>query len=109
MLDIFEDENAFQMYLANPKFVPPGEKIDEYTANGNEYTVYKSSLSNSETVSLVDRLQLLILLFIEGGSYIDTSDDRWQIYILFLLCPRRSVVRADFVTGTRKNHQTRFL
>ena len=81
---MFEDENDFQMYLANPTFKPPGEKIDEYTANGNSYIVYKSSLADSETVALVDRLQLLILLYIEGGSYIDTSDDRWQIYILFL-------------------------
>lgn len=73
------------MYLANPQFNPPGEKIDEYTANGNTYTVYKSSLADAETVSLVDRLQLLILLYIEGGSYIDTFDDRWQTYILFAL------------------------
>ena len=81
---MFEDENDFQMYLANPTFKPPGEKIDEYSANGNSYVVYKSSLADPETVALVDRLQLLILLYIEGGSYIDTSDDRWQIYILFL-------------------------
>jgi histone acetyltransferase 1 len=86
-LDIFEDENDFQMYLANPNFKAPGEKIDEYTANGNTYIVYKSSLADAETVALVDRLQVLILFFIEGGSYIDTSDDRWQIYILYVPPP----------------------
>jgi len=82
-LDVFEDENDFQMYLANPNFKPPGQKVDEYTANGKTYMVYKSSLADSETVALVDRLQILILFYIEGGSYIDTSDDRWQIYILY--------------------------
>jgi hypothetical protein len=71
------------MYLANPSFKPPGEAIDSYTLNSNTYTVYKSSLRDPETVTLVDRLQLLVLLFIEGSEYIDTADDRWQIYILY--------------------------
>jgi hypothetical protein len=45
--------------------------------------VCKSSLQDLDTVKLVERLELLALLYIEGGSYIDTSDDRWQIYILY--------------------------
>ena len=81
-LDIFYDQNDFQLYLANPSFNPPGELIHTYTINSNSYAVYKSSLRDAATVSLVRRLQLFILLFIEGGSYIDTTDDRWQIYLL---------------------------
>jgi histone acetyltransferase 1 len=80
---VFYDENDFQLYLANPSFNPPGEIIDSYHVNSNTYSVYKSSLEDEDTITLVDRLQLLVLLFIEGGSYIDTSDDRWQIYILY--------------------------
>jgi histone acetyltransferase 1 len=81
--DVFDDENDFQMYLANPSFTPPGELIDSYTLSSNTYSVYKSSLRDPQTVALVERLQLLVILFIEGGSYIDTSDDRWQICILY--------------------------
>jgi histone acetyltransferase 1 len=73
------------MYLANPSFSPPGEIIDSYVMNSNTYTVYKASLHDQDAVTLVDRLQLLILLFIEGGSYIDSSDDRWQIYVLYCI------------------------
>lgn len=73
------------MYLANPSFTPPGELIDSYIVDPNTYTVYKSSLLDPRTVALVERLQLLVLLFIEGGSYIDTSDDRWQVYILYFI------------------------
>ena len=82
MIDIFDDENEFQVYLANPSFAPPGQLIDSYDIDSVTYSVYKSSLRDQETVTLVQRLQLLVLLLIEGGSYIDTSDDRWQIYIL---------------------------
>ena len=49
--------------------------------------VFQSSLKDPETVKLVDRLEFLVLLFIEGGSYIDLADDRWQVYILYSLAP----------------------
>lgn len=82
-VDVLYDENDFQMYLANPSFKPPGDAIDSYTLNSNTYTVYKSTLQNPDTVTLLHRLQILVLLFIEGGTYIDSTDDRWQIYLLY--------------------------
>lgn len=83
MGDVFHDENDFHMYLANPSFTPPGQLIDSYIVNSNTYSVYKSSLQDSNTIALVNRLQLFVLLLIEGGSFIDISDDRWQIYVLY--------------------------
>jgi histone acetyltransferase 1 len=71
------------MHLANPSFTPPGQPIDSYVANSNTYSVYKSSLQDPNTLELVNRMQLFVLLLIEGGSFIDVSDDRWQIYILY--------------------------
>jgi histone acetyltransferase 1 len=82
--DTLYDENDFHMHLANPAFKAPGEEIASYTLNSNTYTVYKSSLADEETISLVDRIQIFVLLFIEGGSYIDLEDDRWRIYTLYL-------------------------
>lgn len=81
--DVFYDENDFQLYLANPSFQPPGQVVDSYAVGSNTYTVYKSSLKDQSTQLLVKRLELSVLLFIEGGSFIDTTDDRWQIYILY--------------------------
>jgi histone acetyltransferase 1 len=83
MGDVFHDENDFHMYLANPSFTPPGQIIDSYVVNSNTYSVYKSSLQDPNTIALVNRLQLFVLLLIEGGSFIDISDDRWQIYVLY--------------------------
>ena len=67
-------------------FSPPGEVIESYEVNGNTYTVYRASLRDPSALTLVSRLQILVLLFVEGGTYIDTSDDRWQIYILCAPC-----------------------
>lgn len=75
------------MYLANPSFTTPGTLIDSYTVDSKKYMVFQSSLKDPETVKLVDRLEFLVLLFIEGGSYIDLADDRWQVYILYSLAP----------------------
>ena len=83
MLDVFYDLNDFQLYLACPSFRPPGQVVESYTIDSNTYSVYKSSLGDPDTRTLVERLQLMVLLFIEGGSYIDAEDDRWQIHILF--------------------------
>lgn len=60
----------------------PGLQIDSYTIGTKNYMVCKSSLQDPEAVKLVDRLELLVLLYIEGGSYVDLGDDRWQIYVL---------------------------
>jgi histone acetyltransferase 1 len=82
-LDFLYDENDFELHLANPSFDPPGEKIESYTVNSNLYTVYRSTLKDPNTFALAVRLQIFVLLFIEGGSYIEISDDKWNIYTLF--------------------------
>jgi histone acetyltransferase 1 len=82
LLDIFDDKKDFKLYLANPVFNPLGELIDSYELHGNSYLVYRSSLSDPNTLAVVNRLQVFVVLLIEGGSYIDDEDDRWQIYIL---------------------------
>jgi histone acetyltransferase 1 len=74
------------LYLANPpkEYAPPGEVIESYSVGEKTYNVYKSSLLDEATVTLVERLQIFVLLFIEGGSYIDTTDIKWQIFLLYL-------------------------
>ena len=96
------DENDFHLHLANPSFKPPGEEIDSYILNSKTYTVYKSSLREQDTIALVNRLQILTLLFIEGATYIDTTDDRWQIYTLYIHSLSANI-------DTKRDHQTKSL
>ena len=62
-------------------FKPLGEKIAEYTKEGDEhYEIYKNSFSNAQFREYHSRMQLFVLFFIEGSSYIEDDDEKWEIY-----------------------------
>lgn len=62
---------------------PPGTEFAQLTAQGQTYTVYRSTLQDPATLQLHLRLQVFVPLFIEAGSYIDAEDDRWEIYVVY--------------------------
>ncbi|KLU89002.1 histone acetyltransferase type B catalytic subunit [Magnaporthiopsis poae ATCC 64411] len=68
-------------------WVPPGEVVSEFDANdGGTFEVRRGSLTDLAVKQILNRIQILVLFFIEGGSLIDTEDsdcDRWDIYFLF--------------------------
>ncbi|CDR45247.1 CYFA0S17e00628g1_1 [Cyberlindnera fabianii] len=57
------------------------ELINKYESKGQEYAIYKTKLNNDLAVELNRRLQILVLLFIEAGSYIDDTDDKWDLFL----------------------------
>ncbi|CEP13354.1 hypothetical protein [Parasitella parasitica] len=70
------------------KFKPLGEKVHEYTQENNDGTleqfeIYKNSFSNAKFRDYHSRMQLLALFFIEGSSYIEDDDEKWEIYTSF--------------------------
>lgn len=58
------------------------EKVSEYSLNGEEFVVYKSSLVDDFARGMHRRVQIFSLLFIEAANYIDETDPSWQIYWL---------------------------
>lgn len=63
------------------------ELINTYNVKNEEFSIFKTSFQTSEgektkAVDLMKRLQIFVLLFIEAGSYIDTSDELWDLFIL---------------------------
>ncbi|KAG0171964.1 histone acetyltransferase 1 [Apophysomyces sp. BC1034] len=70
------------------KFRPIGEKVNEYSwegENGDEehFEIYKSSFANPKFVEYHKRMRFFMFLFVEGTSLIDVSDEKWEIYTLF--------------------------
>lgn len=61
-------------------FQPIGEKISEYTKGEEHFEIYKSSFASDKFREYHSRLQLFVLLFIEGSSYIEDEDEKWEIY-----------------------------
>lgn len=65
-------------------FKPLGEKISEYTRETDgvphHFEIYKTSFSSAKFREYHSRMQLFVLLFIEGSSFIEDDDDKWEIY-----------------------------
>lgn len=85
-----EFEDAIRLMPAD--WTPPGEILSEFDGvDGAKFEIRRSNLADDASRQIIDRVQLLILLFIEGGSYIgtDTTDslDRWDIFFLYNIKP----------------------
>lgn len=50
-------------------------------ADLGDYRVFQTNIESIR--EFLRRIQIFVLLFIEAGSYIDETDDRWQIYLVF--------------------------
>lgn len=78
------DIDLWNTSRSESSFRIPGTKVDSFTdTDGNEFTVYKSTFADELTRELHSRMQIFILLFIEAGSYIDMTDDHWELYMLY--------------------------
>ncbi|KAF6844955.1 histone acetyl transferase HAT1 [Colletotrichum musicola] len=74
-----EFEKAAQ---SDSDFTPPGTLHSSFEADDGTYEVWKGSLSDPAVHQIVKRVEVLVPLFIEGGSYIardlESEDDPWK-------------------------------
>ncbi|KAJ4391334.1 histone acetyltransferase 1 [Gnomoniopsis smithogilvyi] len=78
---------------------PPGELIETLAGDKDgSYEIWKGSLADPLVLALVNRIQILVSLFIEGGTPIATQSseeremdplDRWTVYFLYQKRPRK--------------------
>lgn len=71
-------------------FSPPGEKIHEYTRDdkkGKKYEIWVSILTDARAKELLENMQILVPMFIEGGSTLQLEQDwttqRWKLFLLY--------------------------
>lgn len=83
-LTVYKDEAAWRDAIdaEQKEFVVPGKSVASWTRSGNSYTMYKLDQS-PQGRELLARLQILVLLFIEAGLYIDHADPLWDIYVMY--------------------------
>ncbi|KAJ1674792.1 histone acetyltransferase 1, partial [Spiromyces aspiralis] len=87
-IDLISNEEEFARVVAEDteEFRPMGSKIHEYRledSSGSVFEVYENSFSSEKFKQFHSRMQPFILFFIEGGTFIDTDDERWRVYTLF--------------------------
>jgi histone acetyltransferase 1 len=81
-------EQSLQNDLDLPSWKPPGERVSEYSRNGEAYEIWAASLSDPRMKTLVGNIQILITMFIEGGTHLDLDDvewtlNRWKVYVAY--------------------------
>ncbi|KAK3067202.1 histone acetyltransferase 1 [Teratosphaeriaceae sp. CCFEE 6253] len=84
-------------------FVPPGEKMGGYKQDEKRYEVWCSSLADERARRLLENMQILVPMFIEGGTMLslgqDWSTQRWKLFLLYGVesKPRPSTSRYSLV------------
>lgn len=68
-------------------FRPPGKLVHIYSKRKRNFEIWAGSLADPKVRELVNRMQILVSLFIEGGTYIETDDydwtlERWTVYFV---------------------------
>lgn len=70
------------------KFRPPGALVHSYNRKGRKFEIWAGSLLEPKVREALDKIQILVLLFIEAATYIKTDDvdwtlERWKVYFLY--------------------------
>lgn len=87
----FEKTAAFDAAISDPitaNWTPPGELWQSLESKGKTYEVWRGSLADPAVQQILKRIQILVPLFIEGGTLIDLQDpdeslDRWTVFFLY--------------------------
>ncbi|KAG0324593.1 histone acetyltransferase 1 [Dissophora globulifera] len=88
--DIIDNHDVFTQIAQRDytEFKPMGTKVAEYRINheGAENSVFESYQANFNTPRFLEyhrRLQCFAIFFIEGASFIEDTDEKWEVRLLF--------------------------
>ncbi len=80
--------------------IPSAEQVGaDFTRGDDTYALHRLDLTAPPGQELHRRLQILVLLFIEAGSYIDISDPLWDVYVLYKVTSRDCPSVVGFTTA----------
>ncbi|KAL9577912.1 MAG: hypothetical protein Q9212_006063 [Teloschistes hypoglaucus] len=86
----FQDAAKFDSHVQQDakEWKPPGELLESYTSRGRKFEIFSGPLTNPAIQQLVDRIQILVSFFIEGGTPIPLDDQdwslaRWRVFFIY--------------------------
>ncbi|KAI1423258.1 histone acetyltransferase type B catalytic subunit [Xylaria sp. FL1777] len=90
-------------------WTPPGTLVKTTKKNGETYEIWRGTLADPAVKQLIRRIQIMVLFFIEGGSYIGLdahgNDDpeyslaRWSVFFVY---------KKDAVSGATGKYEYLF-
>ncbi|KAJ3158699.1 histone acetyltransferase 1 [Geranomyces michiganensis] len=85
--DFTQDYGVFLSHVRNDasSFVPFGTKLHEYSQGDADvsYEIYSASFRTPGFVDFHRRLQVFLLWYIEGASYLQEDDEAWEMVLLY--------------------------
>ncbi|KAF2836760.1 acyl-CoA N-acyltransferase [Patellaria atrata CBS 101060] len=74
---------------------PPGTLLTTYKRGGRSFEIWYSSLSKPEAKEILRGMQILVPLFIEGGTLQDLEEaawtiERWKLFLIYEVTPLKS-------------------
>ncbi|KAI8905274.1 histone acetyltransferase type B catalytic subunit [Powellomyces hirtus] len=85
--DVTQDYAVFldRVKRDDTEFVPFGTKFDEYALGEADvtYELYSASFATPGFLEFHRRLQVFLLWYIEGASYLEENDERWEMVLLY--------------------------
>jgi len=68
-------------------FKPPGTLLHSYTHEGQTFEIWKASLSDDGAKEIMQNAQILVPMFIEGGTILELDEPwvaaRWTLFMLY--------------------------
>jgi histone acetyltransferase 1 len=88
------DHKTFLKNIATRErpFKPPGVLQTTIQHGGRTFEVWRSSVADKNCAELLENMQVLVLLYIEGGSILELDDEewtnrRWDVFFLYEKLP----------------------
>ena len=60
-------------------FKPPGELLERYTSKGRHFEIWCGELTDTAVQKIIERMQIFISFFIEGGTPLTLDDAEWTL------------------------------
>lgn len=85
----FEEESQPRSLTASTvtNFIPPGEHLRSYRVDDKNFEIWCASLADPLAKEMMENAQVLVPLFIEGGTELQLDSDwvanRWKVFLLY--------------------------
>ncbi|CAF9913524.1 MAG: histone acetyltransferase 1 [Heterodermia speciosa] len=71
--------NRIQADVSAKHFKPPGKLIESYTSKGRQFEIWLGELTDPGVQVVLERLQIFVSFFIEGGTPLALDDAEWTL------------------------------
>ncbi|KAL8689311.1 MAG: hypothetical protein Q9218_004988 [Villophora microphyllina] len=100
-----EYESQIQQDATAKDWKPPGELLEEYTSRGRNFVIYSGDLTDHAIRQLIDRIQILVSFFIEGGTPIPLDDQDWSLARWKAFFMYDALLSVDRKTNSRDRYE----